>query len=46
MIEPKDKNRDAMILEFKVYNPRKEKTLEDAVQAALTQIEENSMRQH
>lgn len=40
MIEPKDKNRDAMILEFKVYNARKEKTLEDTVQAALEQIEE------
>ena len=28
-----------MILEFKVYNPRKEKTLEDTVQKAFTQIE-------
>ena len=40
MIEPKDKNGDAMILEFKVYNARKEKTLEDTVQVALNQIEE------
>ena len=39
MIEPKDKNGDAMILEFKVHNAGKEKTLEDTVQAALAQIE-------
>ena len=40
MIEPKDKNGDAMILEFKVHNAGKEKTLEDTVQAALAQIED------
>lgn len=27
-------------MEFKVYNPKKEKTLKDTVQAALKQIEE------
>jgi len=40
MIEPKDKNKDAIILEFKVHNPRRESNLEDTVQAALKQIEE------
>ncbi|MDD6306227.1 MAG: AAA family ATPase [Clostridiales bacterium] len=40
MIEPKDKGEDAIILEFKVFNPRKEATLEDTVDAALAQIEE------
>ncbi len=32
--------RDAIIIEFKVNNPKKEKTLEDTVQTALGQIEE------
>ncbi len=32
--------KDAIIIEFKVYNPRREKTLEDTVQTALQQIEE------
>lgn len=40
MLEPKDPACDAMILEFKVHNPKKEKTLEDTVQAAQTQIRE------
>ena len=31
---------DAMILEFKVFNARKEVSLEDTVQSALAQIEE------
>ena len=39
MLEPKNpKEDDAMILEFKVYNPRREETLQDTVQAALEQI--------
>lgn len=40
MLEPRDKNDDAMILEFKVFNPRRETSLEDTVQSALAQIEE------
>ena len=40
MIEPKDKNGKAFILEFKVHNPRKETSLEETVHNALAQIEE------
>lgn len=41
MLEPKNPDADdAIILEFKVKNERKEKSLEDTVQAALKQIEE------
>ena len=40
ILEPKDlKEDDAIILEFKVFNPRKEEGLEDTVNAALGQIE-------
>lgn len=42
MLEPKStaENLDAIIIEFKVYNPRREASLEDTLQAALAQIEE------
>ena len=35
-----NRGKDAIIIEFKVNNPKKEKSLEDTVQAALQQIEE------
>ena len=49
MLEPRDKaddtfvnnrNRDAIIMEFKVHDPEEERSLEDTVAAALKQIEE------
>ena len=41
MLEPKNPEKDdAILLEFKVRNPRREKSLEESVQAALRQIEE------
>ena len=40
MLEPRSTELDAIILEFKVFNPRKEENLEATVQAALKQIEE------
>ena len=41
MLEPLCPERDdGILLEFKVYQPRKEKGLEDTVEAALRQIEE------
>lgn len=40
MIEPRDKSKNAYILEFKVFNPRREQSLEDTVCAAHAQIEE------
>ena len=40
MLEPLREKDDAVILEFKVYNPDKEKSLSDTVQSALHQIEE------
>ena len=40
MLEPKRAGDDAFILEFKVFQPRKEKDLEETVASALEQIEE------
>ena len=40
MMEPKREGDDAIILEFKVFNPKREKNLEETVQNALRQIEE------
>lgn len=42
MLEPSGQEEDAIIIEFKVHNPRQEKTLEDTVQKALAQIEEKN----
>ena len=42
LLEPKDKADDAFILEFKVFNRRREQTLSDTVAAALAQIEEKN----
>ncbi len=40
VLEPLQKEDDAMILEFKVYDEKEEESLEDTVQSALAQIEE------
>ena len=40
VLEPKKPNLDAIIIEFKVFNTRREKSLEDTVAVALQQIED------
>ncbi|MBQ3512397.1 MAG: AAA family ATPase [Lachnospiraceae bacterium] len=40
MLEPRDKNKNAFILEFKVHDPEDEKNMEETVAFALAQIEE------
>ncbi|MCD8084265.1 MAG: PD-(D/E)XK nuclease domain-containing protein, partial [Clostridiales bacterium] len=40
MLEPREPEDQAIILEFKVFDPEDEKTLEDTVRSALDQIEE------
>lgn len=42
MVEPRDKAKDAFILEFKVFNSRKETSLEETLQSALAQIKEKN----
>ncbi|MDE6052839.1 MAG: PD-(D/E)XK nuclease domain-containing protein, partial [Lachnospiraceae bacterium] len=40
MLEPLNESDDAIIMEFKVYDPDDEKTLDDTVAAALSQLEQ------
>ena len=40
MLEPKDKNGNSFIMEFKVHKPEKEKTIEETIANAKKQIEE------
>ena len=40
MLEPKNKEDMAYIIEFKVYDPKDDKTLQDTVESALQQIRE------
>ncbi len=45
MLEPKKENLDAILIEFKVFHPRRDNSLEDTVNAALLQIEEKKYAQ-
>ncbi len=45
MLEPKKEGLDAVIIEFKVFNARRDSTLADTVQSALSQIEEKQYAQ-
>lgn len=42
MLEPKNKEEVAIIIEFKVFNTRRDKSIEETVQAALQQIEDRN----
>ncbi len=41
-IEPKDKSKDGLLIEFKVFDEKKESSLEDTARRALEQIEEKN----
>lgn len=45
MLKPLDQKDDGIILEFKIFNPKKESSLEETVRAALDQIEEKKYEQ-
>lgn len=45
MLEPKREGLNAIVIEFKVFNPRRDGSLEDTVEAALAQIEEKKYAQ-
>ena len=45
MLEPKKEGLDAIIIEFKVFSPKRDSSLADTVQSALSQIEEKQYAQ-
>ena len=46
MLEPKDKNGNSFIIEFKVYKEEKEKDIEDTINNAIKQIEEKKYEEN
>ena len=40
MLEPKDKNGNSFIMEFKVHKPEKESSIEETIEIAKKQIED------
>ncbi|MCI8273530.1 MAG: hypothetical protein HFJ55_05560 [Clostridia bacterium] len=46
MLEPKDKNGNAFIMEFKVLEDLEEKTIEETIENAKTQIEEKKYEEN
>ncbi len=46
MLEPKDKNGNSFIMEFKVYEKDLEKTIEDTIENAIKQIEEKKYEEN
>ena len=46
MLEPKEKNGNSFIMEFKVYKEEKEKTIEETIENAKKQIEEKKYEEN
>ena len=46
MLEPKDKNGNSFIMEFKVLEDKEEKTIEETIENAKKQIEEKQYEQN
>ena len=46
MLEPKDKNQNSFIMEFKVFREDKENSLDDTIESAKKQIEEKGYEQN
>ena len=46
MLEPKDKNANSFIMEFKVHKEEKEKTIEETIANAKKQIEERKYEEN